>query len=55
LKLKHIRSLQLPDHQKRARADMVIDTGGAIDRTRGAVRHLVSCLTARGVRYCRHA
>lgn len=55
LKLKHIRSLQLPDHQKRARADVVIDTGGTIDQTRRSVRHLISCLSARGVRYCRHA
>ena len=55
LKLKHIRSLQLPDHIKRARADFVIDTGGTLDRTRRSIRHLVSCLAAHGVRYCRHA
>ena len=53
LKLRHIRSLQVPDHVKRARADFVIDTGGAISRTRGAVCHLITCLRARGVRYCR--
>ncbi|MFZ5707327.1 MAG: dephospho-CoA kinase [Pseudomonadota bacterium] len=52
-KLEHIRSLQLPDHEKRARADFVIDNGGTIDRTRRAVRHLVTCLRASGVRYCR--
>ncbi len=52
LKLKHIRSLQLPDHQKRARADFVIDTGGTIDRTRSYIRHLITCLRAHGVRYC---
>lgn len=46
LKLKHIRSLQTPDHVKRARADVVIDNGGTIDRTRRAVRHLVTCLRA---------
>lgn len=55
LKLKHIRSLQWPDHRKRAHADIIIDTGGTIDRTRRMIRHLVSCLSARGVRYCRHA
>ena len=55
LKLRHIRSLQMPDHVKRARADVVIDTGGSIGRTRAAIRHLVSCLRAHGVRYCRHA
>jgi dephospho-CoA kinase len=53
LKLRHIRSLQMPDHVKRARADFVIDNGGTIDRTRGAIRHLITCLQARGVRYCR--
>ena len=53
LKLRHIRSLQVPDHVKRARADFVIDNGGTLDRTRGAVRHLITCLRARGVRYCR--
>jgi dephospho-CoA kinase len=52
LKLKHIRSLQVPDHIKRARADVVIDTGGTVDRTRKAIRHLVTCLRAHGVRYC---
>lgn len=53
LKLRHIRSLQTPDHVKRARADFIIDNGGSIERTRAAVRHLVSCLRAHGVRYCR--
>ena len=55
LKLRHIRSLQVPDHVKRARADFVIDNGGSIDRTRRQIRHLISCLRAHGVRYCRHA
>jgi dephospho-CoA kinase len=54
-KLKHIRSLQLPDHIKRARADFVIDNGGTIGRTRSAVHHLITCLVTRGVRYCQHA
>jgi len=52
LKLRHIRSLQVPDHSKRARADFVIDTGGSIGRTRAAIRHLITCLRAHGVRYC---
>lgn len=55
LKLRHIRSLQLPDHVKRARADFVIDNGGTINRTRAAVRHLITCLRHHTVRYCRHA
>ena len=53
LKLRHIRSLQVPDHIKRARADFVIDNGGTIGRTRAAVHHLITCLRAHGVRYCR--
>ena len=53
LKLRHIRSLQMPDHEKRARADFVIETGGSIGRTRAAVRNLITCLQTHGVRYCR--
>lgn len=53
LKLKHIRSLQLADHKKRARADFVIDSGGTIERTRSSIHHLITCLRANGVRYCR--
>jgi dephospho-CoA kinase len=53
LKLRHIRSLQLADHRKRALADFVIDTGATRIGTGWAVRHLISCLRAHGVRYCR--
>lgn len=35
---------QLPDAEKRARADYVIPTGGALDETRAAVRRIVACL-----------
>ena len=35
---------QLPDAQKRARADFVIPTGGSLDETRGAVRAVIACL-----------
>ncbi len=38
---------QLPDDEKRARADHVIPTGGSLDETRAAVRALIACL--RGV------
>lgn len=55
LKLRHIRSLQVPDHVKRRRADFVVDTGGSRWKTSAQVNHLITCLRARGVRYCRHA
>ena len=35
---------QLPDAEKRARADFVIPTGGSIEQTRAAVRALIACL-----------
>ncbi len=53
LKLKHIRSLQVPDHVKRRLADFVIETGVPMVRTQSQVRHLIACLNAHGVRYCR--
>src|SRR3546814_886649 len=37
-KFEAIRALQLPDSEKRARADFVIETGGSFDETRAAVR-----------------
>jgi dephospho-CoA kinase len=43
-KFKHIMSLQTPDVVKRARADVVIDTGVTRDQTRAQLRHLVTCL-----------
>jgi len=35
---------QLPDAQKRARADVVIPTGGSLAATRRAVRRILACL-----------
>ncbi len=35
---------QLPDAEKRARADFVIPTGGSLDETRRAVRDVIACL-----------
>lgn len=35
---------QLPDAEKRARADFVIPTGGPFDETRATVRSIIACL-----------
>ena len=43
-KLARILERQLPDAEKRARADYVIPTGGSLDETRRAVRRIVACL-----------
>jgi dephospho-CoA kinase len=45
-KFHQIRSLQVPDHIKRRRADIVIATGCLKRQTRAAVRHLIACLRA---------
>ena len=44
-KLDHILALQLPDAEKRARADFVIPTGGSLEDTRDSVRRIVACLS----------
>jgi dephospho-CoA kinase len=45
-KFAQILKLQVPDAEKRARADYVIDTGTSLARTRRAVQELVHSLTA---------
>jgi dephospho-CoA kinase len=45
-KFAQILGLQVPDAEKRARADYVIDTGTSLARTRRAVQELVHSLTA---------
>lgn len=44
-KLDAILARQMPDREKRARADFVIETGVPLDETRRAVRRIVACLT----------
>jgi dephospho-CoA kinase len=43
-KFEQILARQLPDEEKRARADFVILTGGSKDETRRAVRRILACL-----------
>ena len=43
-KLDRILARQLPDAEKRERADFVIPTGGSLDETRRAVRRILACL-----------
>lgn len=45
-RLARLRAIQLPDAAKRARADIVIPTGGTIGATRAAVRRAIACLRA---------
>lgn len=43
-KLSQILARQLPDGEKRARADFVVDTSGTLDETRTQVRNILTCL-----------
>lgn len=49
-KLAGLLGRQLPDEQKRERADFVIDTGGSLDDTRAQVRAILACLGLAGGR-----
>ena len=43
-KLDQLLARQLPDAEKRERADFVIDTGGSLDETRAQVGAILACL-----------
>jgi len=43
-KFEQILARQLPDSDKRARADFVVDTSGTLDETRAQVRDILTCL-----------
>ena len=47
-KFERIVAQQVPDAEKRARADFVIDTGLPIEQTRDSVRRIVACLREPG-------
>jgi len=46
-RLDAILARQTPDHEKRARAGFLIDTGVSLDETRHQVRQVIACLLAR--------
>lgn len=54
-KFERIVAAQMPDAEKRARADFVVDTGCGLEETRAAVRRIVDCLSLHGVDMCRDA
>ena len=45
-KFEKILALQMPDGEKRARADFVIPTGGELSTTEAAVRDIIACLAS---------
>jgi len=45
-KFARILALQMPDPEKRARADFVVETDGSMEETRDSVRRIIACLVA---------
>ena len=43
-KFAQILARQLPDEEKRERADFVVDTSGTLDETRAQVHNILTCL-----------
>jgi dephospho-CoA kinase len=43
-KFEQILARQLPDEEKRSKADFVIDTSGTVEQTRGQVAEILTCL-----------
>jgi dephospho-CoA kinase len=43
-KFRQIIDRQMPDAEKRSRADFIVDTSGSLDETRAQVRHILACL-----------
>ena len=43
-KFRQILARQMPDEEKRVRADFIVDTSGSLDETRDQVRHILACL-----------
>jgi dephospho-CoA kinase len=43
-KFRQILDRQMPDEEKRSKADFIVDTSGSLDETRAQVRHILACL-----------